>query len=171
MEGVLRGGQELGVVGDRGGGHRHAPDGIAAPVEGGVDHSLPVNGVGHGRASWMGIAEGSPVAEIQRARFANGDPTTLETSFVSLLRCPEIDQVDFSSNSLYQVLDTQYGLKPSTSRRTLEMAYATSSEAQLLQITPGAPLFLMKAVVHATDGPVMEFAKILFRADRFRFQI
>lgn len=122
-------------------------------------------------AEILGVAPGAPVAEIQRIRLANEEPTALETSYVSLERCPGIDQVDFSKNSLYQVFEQQYHMKPENSRTTLEMTPATNNEAKLLGIAPGAPLFLMKAIVSVADGTVAEYAKNLCRADRFRFQI
>lgn len=122
-------------------------------------------------AETLGVAVGSPVVAIQRVRYANGEPTAVETSFVSLDRCPGIDQVDFNQNSLYRVLEETYHMKPANSRSTLEMTPATAHEAKLLGIAPGAPLFLMKATVSVADGTVAEHAKNLCRADRFRFQI
>jgi GntR family transcriptional regulator len=122
-------------------------------------------------AAALDVAEGSPVAEIQRVRLTNDEPTALETSYLSLERCPGIEGEDFNSQSLYQVLETRYGLRPASARRTLELTFATPRESKLLLIAPRAPLFLMMAVVSADDGTVVEYAKILFRGDRFRFQI
>lgn len=119
----------------------------------------------------LGVDEGAPVVEFRRVRSANGEPAALETSYISLERCPAIDQIDLTTNSLYQVLEERYDLKPASSRKTLELASATNQEAKLLHVAPGTPLFLMKAVVFSTAGPVAEYAKILYRADRFRFQV
>jgi GntR family transcriptional regulator len=122
-------------------------------------------------AEALELAEGSPVAEIQRVRYANDEPTALETSYLSLERCPGIEREDFNRQSLYQVLETKYGLRPASARRTLELTFTTNRESKLLQIAPRAPLFLMMAIVSADDGTIVEYAKILFRGDRFRFQI
>lgn len=122
-------------------------------------------------ATQLLVPEGAPIVEIQRLRYANEEPTALETSYLSLDRCPGINEVDFNCCSLYQVLEKKYAMRPDHSRRTLEMAFATNKESRLLQISAGAPLFLMQAVVSTADGTVMEYAKLLFRGDRFRFQI
>lgn len=119
----------------------------------------------------LGVPVDSPVAEIQRVRYANDEPMSLEASYVSLERCPGINQVDFNNHSLYQVLESIYSLRPAGSRKTLELAFATHQESQLLQVSAGAPLFLLKAVVSTADDRVMEYAKLLFRGDRFRFQV
>jgi GntR family transcriptional regulator len=117
------------------------------------------------------IAADAPVVEIQRVRTTNTEPTALETSYVSLDRCPGVDEVDFSRSSLYQVLETRYGLKAAESHKTLELTFATNREARLLQIAANAPLFLLTSTTSTADGTVMEYVKSLLRADRFRFQI
>jgi GntR family transcriptional regulator len=122
-------------------------------------------------AEALRVREGAPVVELQRVRSADGEPMALETSYMSLERCPDIDQEDFNRRSLYQVLATKYGLRPTTSHRTLELTHATRKESKLLQIAPHAPLFLVTAVVCTDDGTVVEHVKNLYRADRVRFQI
>ncbi len=122
-------------------------------------------------AEALQVAPGAPVAEIRRVRLADDEPTAIETSYLSLDRCPGIEREDLNRQSLYGVLATKYGLRPATSRRTLELTYATREESKLLQTAPNAPLFLLTAVVCTDDGTVMEYVKNLYRGDRVRFQI
>lgn len=122
-------------------------------------------------ANHLAIAPGDAVLQIRRVRYTNGDPAAVETSFLALDRCPGIDQMDFSQQSLYEVLETQYGMRAATSRKTLEYTQANSLESNVLQIPAGAPLFLLAATVYTGEGVPLEFAKILLRGDRVRFQI
>lgn len=119
----------------------------------------------------LGAPEGAPLVVIRRIRYANEEPTALETSYLVEERCPGIAHRDLSQQSLYKILEEEYCLTPDHSRRTLEVTSATSTEARLLQLHVGAPLFLIKATVYTADETVMEYAKLLFRADRFRFQL
>jgi GntR family transcriptional regulator len=119
----------------------------------------------------MQVSVGSPLSQITRVRSADGEPVAIETSYVSQELCPGIEKEDLAHSSLYQILKSKYGLVPGRSQKTLELAFAYENEARLLQITPGTPLFLMKALVSTPDGMVMEYAKLLLIGDRFRFQV
>lgn len=121
-------------------------------------------------AKSLEVQPDDPVLELIRLRFSNDDPVALETSFLSLERCPGIDEVDFTNQSLYETLKSQYSLEPHHAKRTLELTFANEWESQHLKIAKGSPLFLMRAQVNNNNAP-LEYAKILLRGDRFRFQI
>lgn len=111
----------------------------------------------------------APVLELIRLRYSDTEPVALETSYLSLERCPGLDRIDFSNRSLYEVLKTEYGLEPKSASRSLEITYANEWEAERLNITKTAPMFLLRAQVNAETVPV-EYVKTLLRGDRFRFR-
>jgi GntR family transcriptional regulator len=112
----------------------------------------------------------APILALLRLRSTNDEPIALETSFLSLDRCPNLDKADLNNRSLYQVLESEYNLRPVQSHKTLEITTASLTEAQHLQVTQGAPLFLLRATVYGVDGP-FEYNKNLLRGDRFRFKV
>lgn len=124
----------------------------------------------HHIANELKIEEKSPVLYIIRLRFTNGTPVALEKTYISLGLCPGLDEIDLNNRSLYEVLNEQYELKPSESHKTLELAFASSWEAEQLNTIPRAPLFLMRATVYTKKRP-LEYMKSLMRGDKFRFQI
>ncbi|MCR8632800.1 GntR family transcriptional regulator [Paenibacillus radicis (ex Xue et al. 2023)] len=119
----------------------------------------------------LGVPENSEIAEIQRLRLINDEPVSLETSYLSLERCPGIQHEILVDQSLYQILDKKYGLRPAYSSKTLELVYASPSESRLLNTVKGASMFLMTALVYSEQRQVMEYVKIISRGDRFRFQM
>lgn len=118
----------------------------------------------------LAVQEGAPIVAITRVRSSDGEPLALETSYISLERCPGLDRIDLNNVSLYHILQEHYGLSPVESRKTLEITQASPWEAEQLNVPSRAPLFLMRATVLGQGGPI-EHAKILLRGDRFRFQI
>jgi GntR family transcriptional regulator len=112
----------------------------------------------------------APVFTLVRLRFSDDAPVAIETSYLSLRRCPGLENHDLSQVSLYRVLREEYGLYPVSSEKTLELASAHPWEAQYLNIQTGAPLFLLRARVMNDSEPI-EYVKILLRGDRFRFKI
>lgn len=122
-------------------------------------------------AANLHIQVGSEVIEIIRIRSINDVPVAIERSYLSRDLCPGIEEENLENNSLYMLLDNKYGLRPFHSSKTLELTRATPKEAKMLSVSKGAPLFLMVATVFTEDNRVMEFAKIVFIGERFRFQV
>lgn len=112
----------------------------------------------------------SPVLKLIRLRSSNDEPLSIETSFLSVVRFPGVDEIDFSASSLYETLRIRYGAEPLFAQRTLELAVANKWEAEQLLINKSASLFLLRALVRGAAGPI-ESVKLLLRGDRFRFQI
>jgi GntR family transcriptional regulator len=111
----------------------------------------------------------APVAKLVRLRLLDDTPLLLETSFVPLALCPGIEQEDMATQSLYGVLEQRYGLRLHRSRQTLEAVIADAFEAELFTIALAAPLFLLESViVDELERPV-EYAKTVYRGDRFKF--
>lgn len=122
-------------------------------------------------ANLLRIPQGSEIVEIVRLRLIHEVPVALEYSYLPLTLCPDIDKESFDNNSLYLLLENKYSLHPYHSSKTLELTRAKNKEAKLLELSKGAPLFLMMATVFTDDNRVMEYVKTLFIGERFRFQV
>lgn len=122
-------------------------------------------------AEELEVAEGSRLLFINRLRFSDQDPLVLERVYLSLDRFPGLDAMDLENNSLYALLNDKFNVKPVRSKKTLEIVTANLEESRLFASpSPHTPLFLMRTTVYGNDYPI-EFAKILMRGDRFRFQV
>ena len=117
----------------------------------------------------LGIRVGDPVFFIHRVRLINGEPVLMERLFVPGARFERLDSFDFSARSLYEVMDTEYGVQVSRARQSLEPVAASAAEAELLEIPTGAPMMLERRLAYDNDGHAVEYARDLFRGDRFRF--
>lgn len=111
------------------------------------------------------------VLHLHRLRYTEDEPTSLEDAYLNLDRFPDLEHLDLNTQSLYRFLEERYQVRPGYAHRLLDLALATQQESQLLQISRGAPLFLLRATVRSTDGDVLEYVKIRLRGDRFRFEV
>lgn len=122
---------------------------------------------GRAAAAALQLAEGDPVYDVRRIRFADERPIVIEHSqfpaklFPGLLEC----RLD---GSLYELLDASYGLRPHHARESLEPVVAGVREAEALQVDEGSPLMLVERIAYAADGQPVEYARDLFRGDRTR---
>jgi GntR family transcriptional regulator len=107
---------------------------------------------------------------IERIRLGDGIPIGLQTSYLAL----DVDQ-DISleemeqAGSLYKILQEKFGIIPWAADETLEVTLASPEEARLLQIEEGCPLLLNERILWSQDRKAVEYVKILYRGDRYRY--
>lgn len=120
---------------------------------------------------FLRLRQGAPVVHIDRLRFVDGEPLVLVATYLPQALCPGLENVDFTNRSLYEYLETAYGLVIERGRRVLEAVPASEYEAGLLNVKKGAPLILLDSVSYLPDGTPIEYYHALHRGDRSRFEV
>lgn len=111
----------------------------------------------------------APVYHIHRLRTINREPVMLEKLTIPAELFSKFEKHDLCSRSIYDVFETEYGVKVMRARQSLEAAIADDYEAELLRVEPGFPLMLERRVGYDQDERPVESGIDLFRGDRFRF--
>jgi len=107
---------------------------------------------------------------IERLRLGDDVPMGLQTSYYNLPDDFTITREDLEANgSVYSILQEKFHLIPTEADETLEVTVATPQEAALLQVAPGSPLLLSERTMYSQYRRVIEFVKILYRGDRYRY--
>lgn len=119
---------------------------------------------------FLKLPKDSNVIYLQRIRTADGDPVMLENTF---LPSPEFDSLlstDLTNRSLNETLRQKYSRSLVVRQTTkVEVSRASPEHAQLLDITPGDPLFFITAYfLDERDNPIA-IARHYFLASRFIF--
>ena len=119
---------------------------------------------------FLKLPKDSNVIYLQRIRTADGDPVMLENTF---LPSPEFDSLlstDLTNRSLNETLRQKYSRSLVVRQTTkVEVRRASPEHAQLLNITPGDPLFFITAYfLDERDNPIA-IARHYFLASRFIF--
>jgi GntR family transcriptional regulator len=110
------------------------------------------------------------IHEIVRVRLADGEPISLERATFPAGRFPGL--LDHSlSGSLYELLQSQFGLDPGEAEEQIEVVAAGAAEARLLGIARGAPLVAIARTAWDADGTPFEHSHDLFRGDRVRIVV
>ncbi len=112
---------------------------------------------------------GSKVIQINRLRYANKEPIVFVITYLPYDRCPGIIGKDLEKDSIYEILENDYGMSISRTARTLESILAGEFEAKLLEIEKGAPLQYFESVVYLSDETPIEFSRAKYRGDRNKF--
>jgi len=112
------------------------------------------------------------VLRIERIRLGDNLPIGLQTSFVKLAENQVVTREELeATGSLYHILQDKYNIIPTEADETLEVTLATPYEAGLLQIKSGAALLLNERLLYNQNREPVEFVKILYRGDRYRYLI
>lgn len=110
------------------------------------------------------------VLYIERLRLGDKIPMGLQTSYHFLPEGQTVTRKELeTAGSIYQLLQEKFHLIPTEADETLEVALATPREASLLQIKPGSPLLMSERTTYSQNRRVIEFVKILYRGDRYRY--
>lgn len=107
---------------------------------------------------------------IVRIRLASSRPIGLQTSYLSLPEGETITSEELETvGSLYTILKTRFNLIPTEAEETLEATLASSEEAALLETAAGSPLLLTSRTLWSQNRRPIEYVKILYRGDRYRY--
>ena len=113
----------------------------------------------------LAVPTGSLLIDIARIRLADGIPISLERVQLPAELFPGLLVLPLGG-SIYDLLDSHYGIKPDEVVEHLEVAEASSDEAALLAVNVGAPLLAITRISATSAGVPFEFSHDLFRADR-----
>ncbi len=114
--------------------------------------------------------ETETVLRVERLRLGDGIPMGLQTSFYVLPAGESITRAELEQyGSIYRILQERFHLIPTEADETLEVTLATAREASLLQIKRGSPLLLSERTTYSQNRRMIEFVKILYRGDRYRY--
>ncbi len=119
----------------------------------------------------LDIAPGTLLVCITRQRLVDDVPVALESAYLVHARFPGLDSVDFSSNSLYDVLQSRYGIRLVHAKQIIEAQEADEEVGPLLGIEPHKPVLAMERTTFADDGKPVEYVRSYYRADRFRLKV
>lgn len=122
-----------------------------------------------GLAKELGVSPSSPAYRILRLRTINQEPVLLEDYTIPTVRFPELERFDLEKRSIYEVMESDYGVTIDHARQSFEPVVATAFEADLLSVRAGAPLMLEKRISLDQDNQLVEYGRDRYRGDRFRF--
>jgi GntR family transcriptional regulator len=116
------------------------------------------------------IQEGEPVNVLERIRFVNEEPIQFETAYLPWYKTPAINKQG-CEKSLYNLLETQFGLKINRTIESLELFIADQEAAEKLHICIGDPCFALDTFAYLQDGSTIEYSKTIYRGDLAHFVI
>lgn len=112
---------------------------------------------------------------IERLLIADGSPLAIQRAWLPRWII-EIEPERFSKHqldagSLYQTLEQRCGITLERAEETLDIALPSEQEQQLLGVSEHHSLMVIQRTTSDSQNRPVEFAELLFRADRYRYKV
>lgn len=124
---------------------------------------------GEGLAQKMSLEVGAEIFELVRVRYVDECPAAIEKAFINRTIAPEIDKCDFSHESLYEVLEREYGVSVAHGYEHISIARMDADEARLLECEEGSPAFFESALEYTSEMVLVEYCKSVVVPTMYRF--
>ncbi len=108
---------------------------------------------------------------LQRVALVEGKAIALLSSYLPARLVPGLEKVDFNGQSLYRSLEERYGIVLARAESTIEVVRCRAAQSTVLGIPSGTPMLQVEGKTYDVTDQFVEFAQVLYRADRFRFTI
>lgn len=117
---------------------------------------------------FFGISREARVFQIERIRLADDVPMTLETVQIPVALCPDLARFDFGNDSLYRILEQEYGIRLVRSVEEIGAVAASARVRALLGLQRSTPLLEIHRRAYAAGDEPIEYTCSRIRGDRYR---
>ncbi len=118
-------------------------------------------------AKRLNIQPGEELTRLERLRLADGEPMSLEESYLIHRYCPGILEHDYSSEPLRRVLEDKCNVRLTHAKQTIRAVNATRKQAGKLGIKAQAALLFIERVSYSSQNIPVEFIRFYHRGDRY----
>jgi len=118
-------------------------------------------------AERLQIPTGEPLACVERLRLADGEPMSIEKSYLVNRYCPDILQHDYARQPLREILEQDYNIRLVNAKQVIRAIPTPTNLAEFLEVRPRSPLLFIERVSYSQNNLPIEFLRIFYRADRY----
>lgn len=120
-------------------------------------------------AQKLKLTQGDMMFAIKRLRLVNETPIAIEESFLSEKLCPGLNEMITENDSLYELLEREYGIVLVMAKEYMQVTVSDESESKLLKIRSESPCIFQESVAFDKNEQEIEFSTSLTRSDIVKF--
>lgn len=118
-------------------------------------------------AKALELASDSIVVKLRRLRLMDGNPVSLETTYIPTRFLPDPEELEHSLYALWK----SRGIVPEGRHFLLKAVASSDENASLLNVQSGTPLLRIVQTSRNAQGEVLEFSETLCRSDVYEFEV
>lgn len=122
-------------------------------------------------AAQLDLDIGASVIYVERVRLADGVPLALERVFLPFKRFQRLLDYDLAENSLYEVLERDFGVRPAYAEESVEAVALDSDDAAVFDLPAGALALLSRRITRDEQDRPVEAVTTIYRGDKYRMRL
>jgi len=116
------------------------------------------------------LRPGEAVYEIQRLRYLNREPISVDQSYFPLSLGERLAQEDLPTRDIFVILENDFGLRLTHADVQIEAISADEFLARQLRIAEASPLLRIERLTYADAQPI-DFEFLYYRGDAFQYRL
>ncbi len=121
-------------------------------------------------AEILSIDSNQKIYVLERLRLADGAPISIERVHLPFYRFPTLQSANVKE-SLYEILQLQYGVEQYKGVQEIRAGLASEEEARLLRINPGSAVLHIHRTTFERDEIAYEYVESTYRGDQYQFNV
>jgi GntR family transcriptional regulator len=118
-------------------------------------------------ATRLQVEPGQELARLERLRLADGEPMSVEESYLVHHHCPGILEGDYASNPLRVTLERDYGIRWLHAKQVIRAILPSSRLADVLCVGTDSAVLFIERISYSLENIPVEFLRIFYRGDRY----
>lgn len=138
-----------------------------------VTHNIEVKAVDYNSKIWSSLEadRNEQVFSVMLMRLLNKEPIAIHTSYLRAALFPDIWREGRSIISMYSYLSEHGYSNFSSTNTTMNVTLPTLQEQEVMGCPSLVPLLLLEYETTCQQIPVIQYNKIVYRSDRFKYRI
>ncbi|MBF9017955.1 MULTISPECIES: GntR family transcriptional regulator [unclassified Oceanispirochaeta] len=117
----------------------------------------------------LGVKPEGQVFHIQRVRFADEQPISINTSYIKAEYIKGFhEKLIENEQSLYRILKETYNIVIHDTEDCISAISASKEQAEVLNVGKGAPLLFIERRAYDQKNNLIEYSEIYIRSDRYK---
>jgi len=122
-------------------------------------------------AQQLAVEPGTIVAEIRRVRHLNGEPVSLEITYLPAELGQRLRNEDLSSRDIFIIFENDFGIALGHADLQIGAIIADQALAEALQVAQGSALLRIERLTYSADGKPLDFEYLYFRSETFQYHL
>lgn len=117
------------------------------------------------------LGQREKVCELQRLRFLNREPISLDVSYVSTALGARLAKEDLATRDVFAIVENDYGIQLGHADLQIGTMVADERLAGHLRVPDGSPLLFIERTTHTADGQPFDYEHLYYRGDAFTYKV
>ncbi|TVQ64853.1 MAG: GntR family transcriptional regulator [Balneolaceae bacterium] len=122
-------------------------------------------------AAQLQLDEGCKVLQIDRLRFANGEPIAYDCTWLPVFYGQLLNEEALEDSTIYKILEKEYNIPVTKGSYRMSAEVADEQMAAELNVPVNTPLFLIDRLSYTLGGKPLYYQKRFYRNDRVIYEM